>query len=435
MSTRNMIQASLEAIDYQKNSPLFQELVAKLRPFIESEVRFQSPDHFRLLGLDKIILHHTGVWVDFKYNPYTAATDAAIEPPVLDLNSPLLNGWRAYGYGEEAFVPMLKTLKDLEARQADLKAMIDLPKGRVGGLFSKVCSNLYLGAGLWRSLRMSVEEVAAVILHEVGHAFTFFEAFLHVVPTNLALVTAQRALSKTDSQEQRLQLIDALADTMSLDPATRESLKKSGQSGQSIMIIAVKGYMQQLRSGSGAWEYEMRNSEFAADQFATRQGAGRYLVTGLDKLHRVYDDSYRLGAVGVWAFRLFELLSHAILSVFSFGTYPAVMLLLFLFTDPVGSGLYDPPSARFARIRRDLVQTLKREDLHKDLRADLVSQVEQIDKISHGLQEHMSLLEGLWRLLRRPAARQKSMIEFQQELEQLVNNDLFVQASKFKTLT
>jgi len=435
MTTRDTIQASLEAIEYQKDTKLFQELVAKLAPFIAGETRFQTPEHFKLLGLEKIIEHHTGVVVEFQYTGFGNSTAAAIEPPVLDLNSPLLNGWRHLGYGEESIVPLLKTMTDLKMRQSELRASIDLKKGRVGGLFSKVSSKLYLGAGLWRMLRLNAEEVAAIILHEVGHAFTFFEAFLQTVPTNLALATAQRALSKLDKREERIQLIDAMADVMSLSNDVRNELKKDNTSERAFTVIAVKGYMDALRSGTGAWEYEMRNSEFAADQFATRQGAGRFLVSALDKLHDAYDPGYRSGRVTAWVIRIFELLCVILVTLATYGLYLILMFLIFFLADPVGSALYDPPSARFARIRQDLVQTLKRTDLDKSVRQGVVEQIEAIDKIRHGVQEHQDLFDWLWRKLNRSAARQQDMIQFHQELETIVNNDLYLHASKLKTLT
>ena len=107
------------------------------------------------------------------------------------------------------------------------------------------------------------------------------------------------------------------------------------------------------------------------------------------------------------------------------------LTLIFLNTN---EKLYDEPKERMERIRRDMVNELKRDKIDKDYRDQVLTDIEVIETITKEMNDKRSFLQFFHSTVYPKARHQYNQMRFQQDLEILTNNDVFVRAQKLKTL-
>lgn len=431
---------SQETISYQGGkSLLFFDLSTALQRFIEDGKMSQLD--MDKLNLDRIIKKHTGLTVDVKLQLHLV--NAFAVPPVIDPNGPLLDRFRAMGATRvEDFGDFMIGFKKICALSDELRGEIDLGKGRVSGVFANLPTVLTLGSGLWEDLKLSGEEVAAIALHELGHVFTFFESLMQTVTTNMVLNSASQALAKTTDMSHRLNLVFETQKATGVKLENPEAVAKPGMKEDAFCAVFIKAKMDpSLRSATGSSSYDLRSSEFVADQFAARYGAGRALVTALDKL---YTKSGAFGGLlgaphrrstATWF--IIESLKTAvyILSIMQLNIRMIALLLMYMVVSNPEARVYDDPGERLTRVRTDMVQSLKDQNLSEKTRAALAADIKVIDTITDGIHDRRELLNYIWIALTSKRREQFSQMRFQQELERLVNNDFFVKAQQLKNLT
>lgn len=424
---------SQEAVAFQGGrSKLFNELSARMAMLIDGGKWSQL--ELDKLKLGDLVLKETGLNIDFRLE--LNLVNASALPPVFDVNNPLLDRFRAYGFDtSESIDEIVVSYRKITAFTKELSGSIDRKNARVTGVFSKILNTVRIGSGLWITAKLTPEEVAAVILHEMGHVFTFMETLTQTVTLNMALGSATQALAKLDKSEQRLQLIYEVEKTLDVKLDDAKSLADSKPSDITFQALFLKAAMdKKLHAATNSATYDMRSSEFVADQFAARHGAARALFTGLDKLTTALGSDHRM-STGVWI--TFQALTYSMLFLYLFVspvTSIIVYTLLFTFMDPETKE-YDDPRERFVRIRHDLVQALKDKTLPKPTHERIVADIEFIDKAIVGITDRRMLITYIWIALTSGRRHQFNQMRFQQELEQIVNNDLFLKASQLKHLT
>jgi len=426
MSTlKQNFAAAFEAIGYQKSTLLYKELVSALTETIADNNG--NPKEFTELNLGKIIQHHTGLNIRVKSGRFV---NAYVYPPVIDINSPLIAHWR--GYGEEALKEVRISPKKIV--QMGSKGTIDLENAKVTGVFAQIPIDMVVGTGLWVTCKMNAEEVAAVILHEVGHAFTFLETIILTVSRNMAIASAVQALGPSDAMEHRLEIIYEASKRGAFTVEDPKALADPKVSKKAFEAILVKSALTaQLHSASDSEVYDLRSSEFMADQFATRQGAGSALVTGLDKLMTGMPGYKR----GLFAHLLVQAFYTAMLIVMSIGAPVAVGLLLglMLLCPGLDREIYDRPIERATRIKRDIIQSMKDPNLESDVRKSMLKDLEVIDAMIADHKDRSSLFDVVWTSLTSGRRHQRRQLEIQQQLEKLINTDLFAHAQQLKHLS
>lgn len=427
MSVKAKYQASLEAIQYQGTSMLKHDLTFAFQNLIDGG-KFDQPA-LDALNLNAIVKKHTGLNIDFKI---VDDVNAYALPPILDLNSPLLAGFRAFGVGQDALAPYHLGQSKVKAFSDSLKGSIDRANGKVTGVFSKIVTTVSVGKGLWEQANLSAGEVAAVTLHELGHVFSFFECLVQVATTNMVLSSATQALSKATTKEERLQLIYATSETLNVKIEDAESLAETPKKGEVYAGIFLKSYMEQeLRTTHNSARYDLRSAEFLADQFAARYGAGRDLVTGLDRMMRHMGAGHRRSFATYMLFEAFKVGVTVLVGIVNpIGVLASLMIFMIFVQNE--DKIYDDPGERLARIKNDLVQSLKDTSIDAKVRTQLLEDVETIDSVRAGIKDRRGVFDFLWLALTSKRREQYSQMRMQQELERLVNNELFVKAAKFQ---
>lgn len=447
--SHQLLQRSLEAVDYQADHLLFTELqqaIQYIRNTLgESGPRSSSSDRNDAVNdseIEKIIKKHTGLRVNLDL---VDMDNAYVYPPNFNKNHVFMKNARILGeeWLEQDLEKQSKKKRDNNETEL-LSGDIDLKNARVTGDFSDVVYhsglgiNLACGTGIGKKL--SVAHVAAILIHEIGHIFTFLEQLRFTTTVTHTLHEVGQIQRSTKNEKERF----ALAKKRKLDKViSEEALEKSLETGKesSSFLIVVTTMWNDPQSMLGTKNYDSVQSESVADQFAARQGAGQYVVEGLDVLHKSGGGTAetRWGAIFLSLFiNLLHAMMAAVVAVFApgFAIAIAIYLLLALVMDFATGGnlfheTYDQIQKRFERVRKDLIQTLKDDGITDETRKELKEQIEKIDAIMEKTFVPAvainAIFESFPSILR--TRSQEKMIE---RLEDLTHNEFFRHANDFK---
>lgn len=426
MSWRDRIQTTLESIDYQKSHHLFEELALAV-----SELRKlpANKNALEIAGITKIIHARTGLNLDGEYLPHYF--NASIMPPFLDARSPLTT------YLVEGLKVTSKDRLGLDHSKISDMGTIDLSKAYVTGVFSKVRGKLYVGRPVLDLL--TDRELAAVILHEVGHNFAFFEYITHTSTLAVNLNYCASELANTNDRKQRVKIIINTVKNLNTELDDPEALADS-KSIKTVLSVILESYTRRVRSGTGSNFYDFRSYEALADQFATRQGGGKDLVVALDKINTAFGNYSHKGTFGNAYEYISEVIGMVSIPVMAYvspivGAILALFVGILLISPFPPEGTYDDPVARLTRVKNELVGHLKDKTLLPEYQIKLQQDIEAIDEIIDRIGKTDTFLNKVWRVLTSYRRKNYRQIGFQQELEKLANNELFLSASKLATLT
>lgn len=419
MLTSKRLSIGLEAIQVQ-NDLFFKELTLAFQR-LRTEKAYEG-DALKRIGFAEIIKRHTGLKVNFKVEKNNDI-NAYVIPPMVDKNNPLIYDWW------KPHIDNTDVKKFIKARRSDIiKGSVDLKSGKVSGIFSDIEHSLTVYKGLCESTLLCDEERAAVCLHEVGHLFTYYEFLGHTLTTNVILHAATQAFFKSDDVIKRTQVLDEACKALDISLDDPEALVKC-ESKEVFQTVVLRKAILEAKSSLGSNIYDLTATEALADQYAIRQGAGRYLATGLDKIHRHYggDSSYMSTGMHIFATVIRVILFFALIIP------TAGLILLVLLLNPAMK-LYDDPGARLGRMKRELVASLKQKDLPADQRKAIVDDIEAVDALLKNIDDKRTLMQFFYTSILPSGRKQYEQLRFQVELEKLVNNQLFVTAEKLTNL-
>lgn len=325
---------------------------------------------------------------------------------------------------------------------------IDLARAKVDGVFKEVNFELTYPKEMLESDKYTSSEHAAVMLHEVGHGFTICEYLDRTTTINAALAGYDQAIKNNNSYSQKSIYLKALKTEFKLEDLDVDEASKITKAEVGAVVI-VGAFKKQIRSELGSDLYDLTASEFIADQFAARFGAGRDIVTALDKRYDGRDIDYHTDL----KFVLMEVVKASMLAISLSGIVLTIMagipLGAFAFTmltmSSIGAFIsdsktklpgsaYDGIHARYTRVKRDLIARLKVKGIKSDEAHRITEDIDTIDTILAGMKDRRQLLSyivDIFSSAHRNGMKQK---EFQQKLEALANSDLFVRAAEFNKL-
>lgn len=308
-----------------------------------------------------------------------------------------------------------------------LSGTVDLAKGKVTGCFTNIQHIIHFPAKMIASADFSAEELAAACLHEVGHIFTYYEYITRTVRTNQVLDGVAKTLSSTNEPKEIEAVLISARKALALDDLNAKQLAKSTNKKVIELVVLTKA-VESARSQLGSDIYDINSWEMLADNFAARHGAGRYLVTALDKLQR-FNISYR--STGSYIFlEALKLLS--LIAGFVFAGTGSILLgrigfisFISMFTMDLNSEDYDRPGARTKRIRDQVIMRLRDKTISREEREALNSDLKVIDESLAHVNDRLQWFTVLGGFLFRSIRSRYKQERVQQELEYLVSNDLF----------
>lgn len=415
-----------EAIAHQFNSKLkakMIEAVHKLRA-----LGSYTPEIVNQSGLMQAIRAETGLDIRIKVDKSSLA-NAYVYVPQLDRNNPLLpnfmRGWQANSD--------LETVLNFTNGKFD--GIVDRKAAKVHGTFTKMSVPIYVTTGLLDSKdRFTDAEVAAIIAHELGHVFGYFEYLIELVSTNYAATYTAQRMMKTARDVDRVKLLSEYEAATNSTLSDKETIFDS-TSGESVFVHLVSDTIRNRRNAEGDSMYSLRGFEYISDQFATRHGFGVELATGLAKIYQMYGhrSTYSM-FTHIMVNVIGTCLILATLTWLAVAVSPIVTVLtaiLLIGQDP-DFKIYDEPAERLNRIRNEMVDSLKTAD--QEARASIVYNISVVDETLKCLSDKTNVYELIWAYMIPAGRKAKKSREFQQDLEKLIHNDLFVSAGQLQTL-
>lgn len=422
----NPLFYTLETIDYQGKSRLALELIEEIKELQKLD-RVGQVD-LQESKISKIIKKHTNL--NTKIN-IDVGMRAAIHPQVPSKDNVL-------------FYDEVKTLfTNIEADKSILEkgkfdGVIDLKNSKVYGDFTKLLSEVYLGESLLNNKSIfTPEETVAFILHELGHFFVALELLTRVSKTNYVMENATRKLLDSETKEQRIAILDQIENIYNekINNKKRVAEIKKHKNYYRVLILTVASNESINQLGYNI--YDVRAYEQLSDQFSTRHGLGKDLVTGLDKIHREYSSYFRdyhskgyhilMWVMNVITFALTGYFSFLIASENGILIFLIVSFIKTIFDSSPNRLVYDPPRKRFEKVKNDLVSALKDPKLSDKERDTILEDIEIIENIRKELHDdNFYFSELLWNNILPWGRDEVNKVHFNEELEKLLNNSLFL---------
>ena len=431
-------------------------MLRKINPIYSPEsISFQNPAFY--LALEGIIAaHRTGTgeqdlrsnlemeiasaikkYTNMNFEIIIGNYPMAVEMPKIDKNSPLIEG---YGWTEAA--SSKQSISDIrKSKSAKLHAMIDPDSSYVSGYLAELPpTRLYMNE--WQMYQKSKSEgdgrkytageMAAVIVHEVGHIWAFFMFLVRFRTDNQVLGATVRDLDGTADMGKRELIIKEAATALDLE--TIDATELSHKNNLTVYTVIITSMARRNRTQSGSAGYDINSFEMLADQFANRHGAGRDLVTALDKMEKG-----NIAGRGMLSYIFFEFVkvAMALLGLVAGAFGPGLSFIIFTYLTLVIMAdshheWYDKTGYRFKRISNDLIEQLKDPKLPKDVAARVRADIDAIAEVNARYKDHVQLVGLVYDYLIPSGVNKRKDIAFQQSLEAMSANKLFYYASQLK---
>ncbi len=434
---RKFTAFALETIDYQsivfgkRLEAIFAEIKIDVDRGVSNKELAKSP---KIEELVKLVSDTTGITIAPDLDSWNVA---AIMIMPIAYNNPMIRHDLLHADG---LIDYIKKAKYKPGETGN----IDLKNAKVSGIFSKYKHTLYINFNiLYKQCQLSPGELTGIFLHELGHAFTWYEVAANTEHTNMVLQSICSELFSKKKNKDIGYIYRELTTTFNMSEKEVDSLINS--QNETIMgmklFTAVGFYMRSQVSKSRYWE---TTSEQMADQFATRFGYGRELLTGLDKLMKeVSTGDYRDGTT------IFSMLFETVVYLTAIATSAAIMagfvsgIVVFYFIYSVFMSLlmglstseaykdmtYDGIKDRYVRIRNEAIGFLKDATISNEDKATVIESVKIMDNIMQSAKEHKVLASYIFNWTKANRALKEDR-EYQQLLETLANNDLFLKSAE-----
>jgi hypothetical protein len=308
------------------------------------------------------------------------------------------------------------------------KGYINLKNARVGGYLGEVKHYLILDFFILKDEALTAKEVTAIVVHELGHAFCGLESHHRLTTTNAVIMDVVDKINNNQLDK---------AEYTFKKHFDGDDLQKAALGGGDITDFYSKvatAYLGELNSQLFNAKYDQTNFENLADSFAVRFNLGKELVSGLNKLHTRHGQVYEQSRVLYSTLFVVDLLLNLLLIILTggVGILFSAYLILFVFNSGNNHLTYDFPIDRYNRIKNGIINNLKEQRLPKELVKTLLEHYAFIDAIMVKSMYFKGILPSLADFIL-PANREANYsIKLQMNIENGLNNLLFVQAAKLK---
>lgn len=365
--------------------------------------------------------------------------NACMYPVCLDERNILLDrmNWEGFfNYCSEYYQnENYRTMQKIAKGDISDTGLIDYKKAKVGKLFSAIPSVSEITKGLIDIAEP--EEIAAVYLHEIGHFFTFL-SFLGVYTYRNAIIAnvVNEYLGVKDDEEKVKIIIDK-KNAWGIEVDEKDIVKLDDKNATTVLVGT---FNRTFTRSVGYVQYDTNTSEVIADQFAQRMGAGKYLATGLHKM---------VGNGGTFNFSSnFQLffgiikIIGGVSAIVAGNVWGAVGIIMgaFQIYDAFGSAeatngwTYDNNKDRFRRMYNEELTKLKSHEHSPEYIKLILTNLEVMGKIVDKVSKERSIPLTILRWCSSNFRDQEAKKQYQQMMEELMANQLYVSSAKLKTL-
>lgn len=444
------INLTKESIAHQTNTKLFKALVGACNDLLNGHERIgksTTPEGFRTLrteldAIANVVKNETNLILDLsiEQNP---RVNASVDIGAFGYNHPFFK-WAHDHFtitDDDAKAP--RDVAKMVNSMNEAIGWVDRKNVKVHGIFSKIEFPTKISYGTL--LECEADVIAAILLHEIGHAWTLLEYLSGIVTRNYAMGAVAQAIMGQTERENKVLIIDTLKheltnktnyphlENQEYQSTTGRKFQIHGdildtqtvvdsKSGEELTLYLMNAAIKPFYSDNGNYFYDSSGAEFLADQFAARLGATGALVKGLHHIHAMHMERSILIRCLVIAVELIVLI-HPI---------AALVVIASIGLTPYQLKQYDDPKDRITRLRNELVDALKNMDLKPEDRHRYVKDIEYCNTLLTEYNRYFSIIAFVSRMIFPSKRRAYNDMLMQKKLEGLANNNLFATATKFE---
>jgi hypothetical protein len=421
--------ASMEAIDFQRDSTLLKEMGLQF----EACLRDPSKDTFNKVSAALHEIAKKVTKMNFRFNfARLGGPNAFVIPPQADIASPMR---------PDEIATKVKRFGRPVSEQELFKGTVDVKTGQVSGIYCEIPIDIFIATEFFTDRNMvgiTGMHVAAIASHEMGHGFTYLRYLGRMVLSNVVVAEITRRQHE-GADDKVIQEVVKVA-----EQKTGWRLRDLGEINGStdpllLQQVVMAGMVESIRSELGTKFYDLRAFEFSSDQFVARHGGAQYIVEALDYMYKSYPayfKEYRGRSANIMSSLMGygTILMGGLLVVGGVvATLPiGIMLGLFAVLMPLfgkgDDGIYDPIPQRYEAMRRELIASAKDAYLTVRQRQEILDQIQAIDDILAPIRNGVKGYFGpdvIGEYVKGVFSGKPAEQKFQRMLENLVNNRLF----------
>ena len=457
----------LEQIDFQLKDSFGPDLEKVMYDSIAKVTNMEDIYSEVKLTMAKVIKERTGIFITLLPTP---GLNAMVMPPNVIGKGTLSDGNFIL---DEMLASSLIDLDDPDTQELlqsdevlefirnikDDKIKVDTKKARIKGLYSNNPFPLMIGWGfydyVWEvrddeyELKSRVRQFVSVLLHEIGHIFTYIESSHHLTSQSMTMAAEVDKLRKNkDRGTGIVNTIVALKSTTSKE-VYKEMLKVMDAGGNETFMslklvrLIIKDKLNdpkmQIATLTGRTGI-VDPSETVADGFATRFGYGEDLIAITEYLKTI-DKKLELSNSVIGAIMV-GLLSATVTLSFIVGLFAGLTVIsLILFQNllsyffPYGTLNYSNTNERNVKIRNALVVAIKEGEITSKNGSDAIETLDRINKLLK--REEVLTISGsaklLYKIFNPSTSKEIANVAMHRLIELMNTNQLFVSNLKLKT--
>ena len=432
-----LFQYAQESIQFQ-DAQFADSLISLCGKLLAYKSGKEAQESKELIELEKLILDSSGIFAKIHFD---TATPPAINIPMLDPNSILqsdfVNSIAANNFDE--------IIKKLEKPVMD--GFIDLKKAKIGGYYSTIKFDIFASFRFLKALNFSDRELAAIVAHEMGHAFVLFEMLDRGCRTNQILAATAKATQDNPNGDLLKQRIKMIGQSSGFTEEQITALQNAQTAGTRQVLVLSYCNNEPIRNDLGSTNYHNTTYEALADNFATRHHLGRELVSSQEKIgiHFGLPEYYKSIRIASAVFDIYTTLATISLGIFVMVIPAGSILLGTLLVGLAGMAVigcgenyrdmtYDDMNVRYKRIREQTVVYLKNKYLPAEEVKRALADLEFFDTALSKVGPSKRLLTKVANAILPGARKEVKAIELQRDLESLAANDLFAKAATLSLL-
>lgn len=307
---------------------------------------------------------------------------------------------------------------------------VDLKTGHVSGdLTEELTYRIIVSHQLLNGFAgFTVQEDTAMLLHEYGHIINSFMYLGDYVWLNYYLTEGIEVMMGRKKPVAEIEIYNDRWLRENVPQAEYEAFTDNRtEEGAKRVIISVSKKLTRHHLTHNEITAKRRDEQ-TSDMFVTRLGYGRQLASALYRLDKYYEEPSLVGAS--WVGEVGKLFTAILI-------LPIALIALMVY-DPTGGdahtmdGRYDEPMDRLVKIRRDLIAQLKNPGPLNT--RNLADDIDAVDALIKEYTTNSSIFDSIINFFRPSIRKMRQNTKVEDDLESLMNNDLFLQAHKLSKL-
>ncbi len=326
-----------------------------------------------------------------------------------------------------------------------IEGLVDSKKSRVDGYFATIEHRMFIGSDMIFGKEYTVGQAAAIVLHEVGHAFTLLQFLADDMSTNYVLMQTYQDLIKPENKGKiRIELQNSSKRLGIADRDGWVSLIEDKDADVAFRVYCAWALKELTEDHDNKRFYTQDTSEELADIFAVRHGAAREVIelrSRYDGDKRKYKENDVFGIRTGLYLTLTGFLGTALLIPFPAVAPLAIVPVLVAITGmlTLGGGLQSAASTpslttgaqSIMKVRNQMVQKIKELPLTPAEIKDVIQLVEIAESKALDMKDSVDLgfAAAFMDMFRSRKMSAEQMRDYTDRVERLATNSLFVKAA------